>query len=801
MTMTGGINSKSYIQLLEPWFKTAKKYIYQCKDRKELEYYGCGYNNWGVQTVQKALAAFAIASEDPDFNEARAGITKEELRKHAIKLLRFNLQSHIEGNYQCTDGTKWGHTWISALGTERMMHGIDAIYCHLDESDVEILSKVLESESNWLLDCYEIVAGLTENNCPDSNFWNGSLLLRTSHMFPELSRSNEYMEKACQFLINSISVPSDKNSDTVINGKPVKERLIRPQFFESYALNHHGYMNVGYMVIPLSNMAMLHFAYKKRGIKPLEVIYHHAADLWKQLKKMIFPDGRLLRIGGDSRVRYCYCQDYAIPMWLFLIDYLKDKDCLAFEKGWLQTVSKETLYNNDGSFLLRRLVDLKKKFPLYYTRLESDRAVTLSMGAYWRRIFDLPSSPSSTEKDEIEEHKKPLVIYANLRDESNPETLRANANPQDENDRKTLIQNTGWYDEYHGSCLQRGPRRITSFTWRACAYERPQGLCIPTHKSDMAEWWENMCGQIITYGRRNSQEIVEHKEHIFHGGFLTYGKTDVTCNEFLEGQGKATTAINRLVFAALPDDKTVIGMQYATSCIHNYYKLIKGVNLNIPNDLFNDNTRDYYYNGGSQSLRGPSGEERILKLDTDWLNIDNCLGILKVYGSDEITVYSPGRRQVGTHDTLRGPELGFLHVDQVCFPFVKESEGILPGSVLYDVGYIIRAGDTVAETARFASTCKKSILETNKNTCAMLVKGDDSIDYVLVFNITDKKERARIVLSPKSILSYADSDCSASLGQDNSQARNLHTHTIRTDDNGVFYIDLEPWTAKLLKVI
>ena len=191
-------------------------------------------------------------------------------------------------------------------------------------------------------------------------------------------------------------------------------------------------------------------------------------------------------------------------------------------------------------------------------------------------------------------------------------------------------------------------------------------------------------------------------EDSFPGGFLTYGKTDVISDEYLEGQSKTRTAINRLVFAALPDDKTIVGMQYATSCIHNYYESIKGLNLNIPNDLYNDNIRDYYYNGGCQSLKGPSGEERIWKCHTNWINADNCMGIFKVYGDDKITVYSPGRRQIGTHDTIRGYGLGFMHADQICFSFIKDSSGVLPGTVLYDIGYVIRVGETAEETAKFS---------------------------------------------------------------------------------------------------
>ena len=42
-------------------------------------------------------------------------------------------------------------------------------------------------------------------------------------------------------------------------GKPVREWHVGANFFPNYALDHHGYLNVGYMVICVCNAAMLHF--------------------------------------------------------------------------------------------------------------------------------------------------------------------------------------------------------------------------------------------------------------------------------------------------------------------------------------------------------------------------------------------------------------------------------------------------------------------------------------------------------------------------------------------------------------
>lgn len=93
--------------------------------------------------------------------------------------------------------------------------------------------------------------------------WNGCLLLRTAAMFPDCPRADEYREKGYTFLINAISVPTDATCSIVKDGRKVSDRHLGANFFESYALNHHGYLNVGYMVICLSNMAV-----SKTGVLP-----------------------------------------------------------------------------------------------------------------------------------------------------------------------------------------------------------------------------------------------------------------------------------------------------------------------------------------------------------------------------------------------------------------------------------------------------------------------------------------------------------------------------------------------------
>ncbi len=753
------IAHSDYLRLLEPWMKPFREYCYTPPARMDLLCYGTGFNGWGMQTHQKAFAAIAILAADPGTDRTRTGMSRTELLDTALRMLRFTLESHVEGSYQCEDGTSWGHTWISALGVERMIHGVEAVEVHLTAEDRELLRRVLVSECDWLLDHYEILGHpLNESGCnkPESNLWNGSLLHRTAALYPDIPRAEAYREKGSRFLINAISVASDALSAVVVDGRPVSEWFVGDNFLEeSYALNHHGYLNVGYMVICLSNAAMLHFTFKRLGMAPPEALYHHVRELWDTVKPMLFPDGRLIRLGGDTRVRYCYCQDYLLPALLLAADVFGDGDCPALEAGWLGQVQAEVAANGDGSYLSARCAELKGVSPLYYTRLESDRAVGLSYGAYWRRLFD--SLPEGRGEGGL---YKPVVPYV-------------------------------WKDTYHGACFVKGERRIASWTWLAA--EGPQGLCLPADGSDLAEWRYNLAGRIQGTGVLNEHQTVSHAQCMFEGGFVTWGKTLACSGELLaEQQSRDVLAVAQTAFAALPDDCTVVALHYAKTVTRSYISSVRGLLLHVPNDVFNGSRRTYRYGESEAVLEGAGGgertgtvrrngtnpvdgaEERIgmeeltgsgqrigtnqrgngNRIETDqrgngqrintgsrWLNVDGRLGVVQAYGDAPLTLYRPGRRQIGLKHRHQSDTLGMLYADEICSPFWDSLRDVPSDTVLVDTGFAVLAGCGPQETRELAEGggCAAVVEEGAAEAVrVVLVKGADGLRYLLAANFGEE---------------------------------------------------------------
>ena len=619
-----------YLDMLRTWAEAMKSYLFTPSDRPDLTYFGDGSGGWGVQTNQKAFAAYAVLAAMPG--------GEPKWLDTALALLRYSLESHIEGCYHLTGGedVRWGHTWISVLGIERMMHGVEAIWDHLTEADRALLRKVLISEADRALTVQSLKAGLRkeDGNKPESNMWNGAIMLRVASMYPDAPNAEAYMRRGTEFIVNSISVPSSVEDLREYEGRSVAEQFVGANFFESMACNHHGYMNVGYMVITLSNAAMLHFHYRSRGLKAPKILYHNWDRLWKLVKSCIYDDGRLLRIGGDTRVRYCYCQDYLLQTLNMAADCLGE-DTDSWERGWIDTLKKEMTANGDGTFLSGRAEIFVEKSPLYYTRLESDRACCISFSAWYRHMFHDFAEPVGMGDYKWDEDCK--------------------------------VPCAQWSDEYHGSFFVRDPGRYASFTWRSAA-AKPMALCVPPSDSSLAEWQQNMTGEITGDGMYQSTTLENFDGKMLDGGFVTWGSYIAHTEGMLAEQIKEEDTLrNQIACTALPDGVTMLTLQLCTAMKNCHVSRVIGLNLNIPNDIFNDFRRTYVHR-----------ENRI--------TVDNKLTVASIYGG-ELTVLRPPYRQIGlTKSEWIYYDRGFLHTDIIAMPAIERPSWFENKEIVYDIG-------------------------------------------------------------------------------------------------------------------
>ena len=619
---------------------------------------------WRREDDDASLGSYAGVMATLAARRAAGGAT--EWLDRALGALRYALATHLTGGRPGNDGKLWGNSWISMLGIERAMHGISLVEGAFSAADREALRRVLISEADSLLPqaaagkAAGVAAGLwaaAGNNVPESNIWAGCLLWRVAALYPGEERAGAWREQAHRFLVNGVSVEADAADPAPVAGRPVSERHVGANFFPHYALDHHGYLNVGYMVICASNAAMLHFDMKQRGLQPPESLYHHQADLWRVLRRMIFGDGRLARIGGDTRVRYAYCQEYLLPALLFASDRFQDPHALHLAERLLTLMEREA-EGGDGFFYGRRLARMRAENPHYYTRLESDRACVLAMLLNYLPLVRRPDPAIFSFEDSA-----------------------AGA----------------WIETAHGAVMHRSPGRLCSFAWRANGLA--QALCLPPGDGSLAEWERNLSPVVRVLGDDGAWpgahcRVLAHTETLFDGGFATCGSVmegvDVPIDE---GASCTDQAITHVAFAALPDGQTCLCLQYAVCAAGRagYLAELKDLHLAVPNDLFNGSRRTIRSSAGETVLASPPDRDETLAFPGAWLNIDNCLGVAALYGGNELLVVRSASRRGGRYKSM--------FVEEVCMHARAGVSFLRPGEVLADVGFAVLSSATAEVTA------------------------------------------------------------------------------------------------------
>ncbi|MEX0652748.1 MAG: hypothetical protein WD534_17330 [Phycisphaeraceae bacterium] len=699
-------------RLLWAWAREAERWWYDLPGQPGLGCYGTGYAHWGVQTNQKYVAAMAaLAASDPATPDAS---DRQWAIERALAALRFCLATHRSspGDVHCPDGSRWGQTWISALGLERMMHGVACLSPHLTEADGEAIRRVMVSEADWLLTDYRrgkkpgIQAdpwASSDKNDGESNLWNGAFLWRTAERYPDHPHADAWRDRGHAFLVNGVSIAADAVSETVYDGRKVRDLHVGANFFPHYAFDHHGYFNVGYMAICASNAAILHFDLKAAGLASPDALHHHQADLWQVLRRLIFSDGRLARVGGDSRVRYGYCQEFLLPTLLYAADHLRDAQAMQLADRQLALIETEAATNDDGSFYGRRLDWLRHSSLYYYLRLESDRASALGM-----LLHDLPLLETNVEQ------------------------------ARDVGDHEASVAG-GWAEPTYGAVFHRTVTRLASFTWRA--HGLAQGMCQPPDDGALAEWSNNLAGGVWFEGgdgrmpgdAGHHRRLLRHHLESFEGGFVTCGAIMEGVNlRIPDGWTGTDRAVHQIAFAALPDGHTVVGLQYCRMLEHRHcVTAIKGLHLNLPNDLLNGNARTLHTPAGPVRLTAPPAQDECLDLGHAWLVVDERVGVVGLYGGAGIVIDRSRDRRGGPYRSL--------FVDQICWPHQVGARPVESGAVVLDAGWAVLASAGVDETAHAAQHSRAlPRASAGEAVRGVVVRGQDGRVYHVLANFSDE---------------------------------------------------------------
>ncbi len=685
---TPAVTNRDYLSLMIPWLRSLRRFTSVSPYDPRQIFYGTGESaHWAVQSNLNVSAALAVMSENLETDEFSPAISRDEVRETALAFLRYALRSHKSvAKLPATDANFWGQHWISVLGLERAAHGIRLLKPYMTDNDMEMYKTVMLSEAESILKNWDVVAGIPNSsgrNHPESNIWNGCFLYRTLSEFPHDVIRDVILDKADRLLTAGISHPSDETSEKEYRGRLVKDLWVGANFTENYSLDHHGYMNIGYSFISLSHVAMSWYGFRETSEPVPDPLFHNAENLWNIVRNFIFPDGRLLRLGGDTRARYTYCQCYALPVYIMAADKFKDGDAPAFESGWLQQVKTEMDYSGDGTCFSRRLFPLGRLSPFYLRRLESDHILSLSYGAYWRSIFNIPSEASVGTRNE------------------------------------SFV----WKDDFHGAACIRSHGVVRT---HVCAgAQGPTSLCLPLNRSDMAEWQGNinLCVNGIAVGcsKIDSQTVA------YKNGFLCTARYNLVETNTI-GEGVSNYDIARVItaHAALPDGKTILSVQYAQMIKDTVVHSVFGLNLLVPNDVFNCFNRTITTSRGEIiPLNAEFRADGLIDTGAKSINIDGVVRVTTLNAEHTIKIARSSEQNVLFKRTYPCP--ASLYAERICSFADTEVRLRKFGEIITDEAFAVTAGISDTECCAYFSRINDDIAYAE-------IKAEDGFTYILAVN-------------------------------------------------------------------
>ena len=122
------------------------------------------------------------------------------------------------------------------------------------------------------------------------------------------------------------------------------------------------------------------------------------------------------------------------------------------------------------------------------------------------------------------------------------------------------------------------------------------------------------------------------------------------------------------------------------------------MNLRMPNDLFNAESRTYRAPGGIEfTLAGHPDQPEERAVAADRLSIDGELNVFLLYGGEKLLIRRKAGRSGAVIRQQHGPWMGSLGIDQICCGGKGCPCRPLPGELLLDDGYAVAAGGELEE--------------------------------------------------------------------------------------------------------
>lgn len=296
------------------------------------------------------------------------GVTWDDLEKMAMKSLVFAYSTHKANKLKtCSGNTYWGstsgsdHVWESSLWAMSVAYSAYFQWDKLSDKQKGYIEKLLKAECNYELN-RTIPTGYNGDTKAEENGWEADVLAATLGLFPNDEMAPKWFERLREFAINSYSHKDDAHNTTVIDPhydkKTVADLYKGQNLFDDYTLQNHNFFHTSYQNVVMQELgeaalALKLFQQKTIGEEKWKTnsLMHNNDKVMKEvLNWLALADGELAMPNGNDWSLFLFDQ---ITSYTTNACFLNDPDALMLENLAYKNIKARQTTTSDGSWLLR----------------------------------------------------------------------------------------------------------------------------------------------------------------------------------------------------------------------------------------------------------------------------------------------------------------------------------------------------------------------------------------------------------------------------------------------------------------
>jgi hypothetical protein len=538
-------------------------------------------NEHGIRPNATTALGLAIVSRTFPDQALPKTFPRNLARDRALAILRFVLPTHGAGNVPCADGKPWRNQWQSALWAHYAGQAAWLLWDDLTPEQKWLAARMICDEADRFVNV-DPPGQIVSDTKAEENAWNSLVVSLAYNMFPNHPHHAAWRETAVRWILSAYTSAADLDRNPTIDGKPLRDRVSKPNIYDDYTLENHDRVHPDYM----STTTMLTYQvplYTWAGNPVPEALDFNVRNMYASQLKMTFPDGGWVYPNG---------QDWHLHRNGDWFDYhasiavrYKDPDATRMMCECLRVLQAMAARTPDGPITLPS-----------ETEFASSQAMLLEWPAQaYLLMAQGGEGPPPTPAEQLWQKVAGKHVFTNGK-----------------------------------FAVFRTPTSVSTFSWG----RQVMGMVLPLRRDLLlAPNVRGLIGEVTVDGIAN--------ENPKPGKFVIGGNPDTLTVAGVIDRGDGALE-QRVAFVALPDGRTV----YVDTVTPRPGKSVKSIGLGtlgVLNDLhwaYHDGTRTLKYEGGETtfSAADAAGSEPV-PLSSPWYNLDG-MGIA-VLSSSGKQLYLP----------------------------------------------------------------------------------------------------------------------------------------------------------------